>query len=111
MHQHELLVDHADAKGDRIPRTINLHTPAVDKNLARVGTVKSIEDLHQGAFARAILTQQRVNFACLKREIDAVIGEHVGEALDDASHLDGGFCRQHDAIEGISSGRASCGND
>jgi hypothetical protein len=45
------------------------------------------EDLHQGAFARAILAHDRVNFAGSKLKLDAVKGQRAGELLYDTRGL------------------------
>jgi hypothetical protein len=49
--------------------------------------------LHQGAFAGAVFTEERVNFARLNRQVDVVVGKHAREALYDIFHFQGMFHR------------------
>ena len=49
--------------------------------------IETVEDLHQGGLAGAVLAQQRMHFARLDIEVDMVAGQHAGETLDDALHL------------------------
>jgi hypothetical protein len=49
--------------------------------------LQPVEHLHQGALARAVLADQRVDLAPGEVEVDLVVGEHEREALDDAAHL------------------------
>ena len=60
-----------------------------DADLAGVGPVEPVEDVHQRALAGAVLAEQGVDLAGAQVEVDAVVGDDAGEALDDAAHLDG----------------------
>ena len=55
--QHEVLVDHADAKPDGVEGTADLDTLAVEGDLARVWPQQAIDDVHQGGLAGAVLAQ------------------------------------------------------
>ena len=82
-----MLVDHADALGQRVGRGIEVDRLPVDQHLARLGLVQPVQDLHQGALASAVFAQQGVDLAGFHLEIDAIIGQDAGEALDDTAHL------------------------
>ena len=62
---------------------------AVDGDRALVGPVGAVERLHQRRLAGAVLADDGVDGAGAHREVDAVVGDHAGEALDDAAQLDG----------------------
>ena len=71
---------------DRQPVCRGTDRPAVERDLARVGFVDAGQDLDQGRLAGAVLTEQRVNFATTKIEVDLIEGERRGEALDEPAH-------------------------
>ena len=54
-HELEVLVHHADAVAQGVRGRLERDRLAVDENLARVGLVQAVENLHQGALARAVL--------------------------------------------------------
>ena len=55
--------------------------------------MKSIQDLHQGALAGAVLSQQGVNLSRLDGEVNVAVGHDAGESLDDLSHGERGQLR------------------
>ena len=59
----------------------------VEPDLALVGSVQAVEDPHEGALAGAVLAEEGVHLAGADIEVDVVVGEHPGEALGDAAHL------------------------
>ena len=77
--QREVLVDHPEARGDRVARRAERHRPAVDEDLPVVGLVEPVEDAHQGALAGAVLAEQGVDLARGQREVDAVVGDDARE--------------------------------
>ena len=87
-HQHEFLVHHADAQRDGILWTTDLDRLVIDQNRAGIHGMKSVQNLHQGALAGAVLAQQSMNFSRLDGEVDIAIGHHAGETLDDLSHCE-----------------------
>ncbi len=89
-HEHEMLVDHADAPPDRIVRRGDPHLFAVQTDRALVGPVEPVEDLHERALASPVLTEQRVDLTGLDRQIDVVVGDDAGETLRDPPHLEHG---------------------
>jgi len=86
--QHEVLVHHADARGDRIGRRGELDLLAVDLHDALVGRLHAVEDLHERRLAGAVLAADRVDLARFDGEVDVVVGDHAGEAFRDADQFD-----------------------
>ena len=62
--------------------------PSTD--LAGVGLVEPVEDVHQRRLARAVLAEQRVHLAATELEVDVVVGDDAGERLRDPAHLEDG---------------------
>ena len=89
LHQHEMLVDHADAAADRLARRADAHRLAVDADFAGVGLVEAVEDRHQRRLAGAVFADDAVDDAALDLEIDVGVGVDRTEALVDADQLDG----------------------
>ena len=61
---------------------------AVDDDRALVGPVGAVERLHQRRLAGAVLADDGVDRAGAHRQVDAVVGDDAGEALDDVPQLD-----------------------
>src|SRR6266849_1372722 len=87
--EHEVLVDHADAKPDGVAGAGDLCRCAVDEDLARVGVNEPVQDVHQRALAGPVLPHQSVDLALAHREVDVIVGDHPGPGLGDAAHLNG----------------------
>ena len=85
-----MLVDHADPAFDRIVRRREAHPLALDHDLALVGGVKAVEDVHQGRFAGPVLAQKGMDLAVPKVEVDVIVGEDARELLRDAAELEDG---------------------
>ena len=89
-HQREVLRDHPDAGLDRIARRADgLHLP-VDPDLTGIQVRQPVGDPHDGRLARAVLAEQRVDFAATDIEVDAVVGDEVSEPLRDPAQLESG---------------------
>src|SRR5690606_7215470 len=86
--EHEVLVHHADAEVDRVAGAADRDLLAVHEDLAGVGLLEPVEDLHQRRLAGAVLADQRVDLAPLDLEVDVVVREDEPEALGDAPHTD-----------------------
>src|ERR1700730_3044357 len=86
--ENEVLVDHADAERDGVPWAANSRRRAVDQDLTGIRMDEPIEDVHQRALARAVLTYERMDLTRAHGEIDVVVGDDAGPGLGDASHLD-----------------------
>ena len=87
-HEHEVLVDHADAAGDGVGRAGDLDRLAVEQDLALVRRGEAVEDVHQRGLARAVLAEQRVDLARADGQVDVVVGQDARVALGDAAHLE-----------------------
>jgi hypothetical protein len=85
VHQHEVLVHHADAEPDGVVRRLNVPRLAVHHDFARVGRVEAIGDAHHRRLPRPILAHDGVNRPRLDLDVDVVVGEHVAEPLGDGS--------------------------
>ena len=88
--QHEVLVHHPDPAVDRVLGRVERDRLAVEPDLALVGLVEAVEDVHQRRLARAVLAQQRMHLALPQVEVDVVVGDDAREALRDAPHLEDG---------------------
>jgi hypothetical protein len=88
-HEHEVLVDHADATGDRIRGTTQGDGLPVHQDLALVGLGQPVQDVHEGRLAGTVLTQQGVDLARPDLQVDAVVGDDARIALRDPAHLEG----------------------
>ncbi len=93
-HQHEVLVDHADAAVDGIGRVFDVDDLAIEQDLTLVRFGQAVEDVHERRLAGAVLAQQGVDLARLHVEVDAVVGDHAGIALGDATHLERRRCHR-----------------
>src|SRR5712692_1373618 len=60
---------------------------AVDEDFTVVRANQAIEDIHESGFTRAVLSDQRVNFALAYVKIDIVVGNDAWPGFRDASHL------------------------
>ena len=90
-----MLVDHADAGGDRRLAAVDDDRLAVDADLAGIGLVEAVKDRHQRRLAGAVLADDAVDRSLLDLEIDAAVGVDRAEALVDADELDGEWRVRH----------------
>ena len=90
LHQHEVLVHHADARRDRRVGGMDGGFLAVDADRAGIGMVEAVEDRHQRRLAGAVLADDPVDRPLGDREVDVLVGVNRAEALVDADQLDGG---------------------
>ena len=86
-----MLVHHPDPAVDRVLRRLEDDLFAVQQDLALVGPVEAVEDVHQRGLAGAVLAEQGVHLAAPQVEIDAVVRDDPGKPLRDPAKLqDGG---------------------
>src|SRR5437763_7969673 len=78
-----MLVHHEDAGREGVSWGVELHRTAPDLDLAFIRTVEPGDDVGEGGLAGAVLPQQGVDLAGPGLEIDVVVGDHLGKALDD----------------------------
>ena len=86
-HEHEVLVDHPDARGDGIARSGELLGLAVEQDLACGRRVQPVEDVHQGALAGTVLAQQGKDLATRHSEVHVVVRENARELFRDTREL------------------------
>src|SRR5688572_4939302 len=77
----EVLVHHADADVERIPRRAEGNGLAADVQLAGVRVVEAGEDVRERALPGAVLAEQRVHLADGRLEVDPVVGDDAREPL------------------------------
>ena len=79
----EVLVHHADARGERGPRLAGRERLPEDFDAARIGHVVPEQDADQRALAGAVLAQQPEHLARVEIERDVVVGYQRAEAPGD----------------------------
>ena len=84
----DFLVDRADAHRARLAGRADIDGAAVDANFALVAANRAGHDLDQRRLAGAVLSHQRMHFAGLDAEIDAIQRPHAGKRLGNAEHFD-----------------------
>src|SRR5664279_4883635 len=100
-----MLVDHADPATDRVGRAADPDLRPIEQDLALVRPGEPIQDVHQGALAGAVLTEQGVDLAGSHDEIDAVVGDDPRIAFGDPAHLKG----RGRYVRGTEAGAGRCG--
>ncbi len=83
----QLLVDHADAGGQRVAGGAEMHRPPVDAHLAVIAGMDAGDDLHQRRLAGAVLADEAMHLAGQQREVDARQRGHAAERLADPGQL------------------------
>ena len=68
--------------------------PILKADLARVRLIDARQDFYQRGLARAVLAEQRMDFAASDVEIDVVERERPGEALGEAGDVEQRFGRR-----------------
>ena len=90
LHQHEMLVHHANAQCDGVVSIADVDGFAKHLNLPLIRLVKPIQDRHQGAFASAVFTHNAVHGARCHVQVHPVIGLNCAKVLADATHAHSG---------------------
>jgi hypothetical protein len=93
LNQHEVLMDHPDAKRDRIMRRLDISHLSIDDELTAVGRVETVGDTHRRRLPRPILADYGVNSPRLYDNIDMVVREYITEAFCDLSEFKHDFSR------------------
>src|SRR4029077_13248720 len=73
--EHEVLVDHADARLDGPDRITEDLLFAVDEDLAGVWLVEARQDVHERRLAGAVLPEHAEDLAPVSRDRDPIVGE------------------------------------
>ena len=95
LYQHEVLMYHADAGVDSVAGIVHHDLFAVNKDVAGGRLEQTVELVHQRRFARAVFAEDRVDFAFVDGEVDAVIGCKIAETLDNVAHFNDGRVHVH----------------
>ena len=82
----EVLVHHADARVDRVPRRVEVHGLAVQVDVTVVRPVEPGQDVGERRLARAVLSEQGVHLANASLEVGVLVGDDAGKPLRDAPH-------------------------
>ena len=77
----QFLVNHGDSPPQRLVRIPEPDARALPQDLAAVGRVNADEGLHEGGFARPVLTHQRMDRCRPDVEPDVLQGFHPRKAL------------------------------
>ena len=88
--EHEVLVHHPDPAADRVLRGAEADALALEQDLALVGPVEPVDDVHQRRLAGAVLAEEGVHLARDEVEVDVVVREDARELLGDAAQLEDG---------------------
>ena len=83
--QHEVLVDHPDAGGDRVAGAGEVLDHVVELDLALVGLVEAVQDVHQRGLAGAVLAEKTVDLAWFDSQRDPVVRYEGSEAFGDVA--------------------------
>jgi hypothetical protein len=86
----EILIDYRNAICDGGPWIMQCHLSAIDLDRPSVVPIDTPQDLHQGAFASAVLPNQGADFSSGKREVDIVQDASTTKLLGDVCHLQQG---------------------
>ena len=68
---------------------LDLHGPAFDADLPRIGLVEAVEDGHQRALAGTVFADDAVHRATFHAQLHGAVGVHRAEAFFDALHQNG----------------------
>ena len=91
-HQLEVLMHHADAQGNGVIGVVHGRRLAIDQDFTTGWLVETVDDIHQGRFARAIFAQQRQNLAALEFQVDILIGDDAGKVFGDVADFQDRSC-------------------
>ena len=76
-----MLVHHADASINCLGRIAEDALLAINKNFARVGSIETREDVHEGALPCAVLTEKAENLTLVNGDGDTVVRQNARELL------------------------------
>ena len=87
IHQHKMLMNHADAQLVRCFGRINHSLIAIHPNFAVVRLINARQHVHQRGFAAAVFSQQRMNFAPFQPQIHIVVCNYPAKGFAAMLHL------------------------
>ena len=85
LHQHEVLVDHADTGGQGGLRAAHGHRPTLDEDRAPIRAMVAVEDPHEGGLAGAVLADDPVDGGPMDGQRHVAVGVDRPEPLVDPS--------------------------
>ena len=88
IHQHEMLVDHADPGAHGVARVGDPDQFAVDADLPGVRPQQAKEHVHQRRLAGAVLAEEAVDLALFDGQVHLVIRDELAEALGDVDEFE-----------------------
>jgi len=88
IHEHEVLVYHADTERRCITGRVDLHAVTVHENLTLVWSIQAHEYVHERALPCTVFTEEREYFTTVQLQVDPFISQYAWEMLGDAPHLD-----------------------
>ena len=80
----EFLMDENDAEPLGVLGAADVDGPAIEFEIAFIGSVKARENLHQSRFAGAVFADDRQHFAGLDVQINLLQCLHAGKGFEDA---------------------------
>ena len=80
-------MDHTHTQGDGIVWISDIRSLPAHIDLALIGGIEAIEDVHERAFTGAILPQQAQDLPFLQGQIDVIVRQHTGKPLGDPLKL------------------------
>ena len=83
-----MLMDHADAAFNGILGTIEMHLFSLDEDLAAGRLIKSVQDIHQGTLAGAVLSQDGMHLSLVDGKVNTVVGRKITELFNNVFHFD-----------------------
>src|SRR6266446_8654079 len=87
--KHEVLVYHTDFQANSIARSTYMRRLTIDQYFAAVRMNQAIENIHKGSFARAVFSNQGMDFSLAHGQIDMVVSNYTWPRLTDVAHLHG----------------------
>jgi len=76
-----VLMDHTDAGIHCVTRTAEGHRLVVEENLAGIGLIQAVEEIHERRLTRAVFSEEAQDFAGFDGEGDFVVRDDASEAL------------------------------
>src|SRR5512140_2728932 len=87
--QCKMLMDHTDALRNGLARRAERHNLSSHADLSRIRPLHSVEDVHGGGLARAILSYYGMDGSRACAQAEPVVGQHGTKSTRDVDQLDG----------------------
>ncbi len=83
-----MLMHHSNPGGDCVRGRLEMLHDIIDENLAAVGSVETVENVHEGRFARTVLSEQCQDLARLDPQVDRIVGKDSRKLFGDPLELE-----------------------